>query len=155
MTNDKDSAVLEPCGHCGEQCATLVIDQGDKWAHYEPSCLEVRTGYDLSDDAPWRDEAIAAWNTRQPTQREEDLATALNATAAACADHVKTIMQLRAELAALRQPTQSDALREVLKTARDYVADVAEGNIHFNDNIKAMAAEDLTHIDAALQEQSK
>lgn len=36
------------------------------------------------------------------------LATALNATAAACADHVKTIMQLRAELAALRQPTQSE-----------------------------------------------
>jgi hypothetical protein len=60
-----------------------------------------------------------------------------------------------AELAALRQPTQSDALLEVLKTARDYVADVAEGNIHFNDNIKAMAAEDLTRIDAALQEQSK
>lgn len=70
MTNDKDSAVLEPCGHCGEQCATLVIDQGDKWAHYEPSCLEVRTGYDLSDDAPWRAEAIAAWNTRQPTQSD-------------------------------------------------------------------------------------
>jgi len=53
------------------------------------------------------------------------------------------------------QPPQSDALREALETARDYVADVAEGNIHFNDNIKAMAAEDLTHIDAALQEQSK
>lgn len=55
----------------------------------------------------------------------------------------------------LRQPTQSDALREALETARDYVADVAVGNIHFNDNIKAMAAEDLTRIDAALQEQSK
>jgi hypothetical protein len=54
-----------------------------------------------------------------------------------------------------RQPTQSDALREALETARDYVADVAVGNIHFNDNIKAMAAEDLTRIDAALQEQSK
>ena len=54
-----------------------------------------------------------------------------------------------------RQPTQSDALREALETARDYVADVAVGIIHFNDNIKAMAAEDLTRIDAALQEQSK
>ena len=49
---------------------------------------------------------------------------------------------------------ERDALREALKTARDYVADVAEGNIHFNDNIKAMAAEDLTRIDAALQEAS-
>ena len=55
---------LEPCPFCGERCANLVIDQGDKWAHYEPSCLEVRTGYDLSNDAPWRAEAIAAWNRR-------------------------------------------------------------------------------------------
>jgi len=70
MADDKDSAVLLPCPFCGEQCATLLINQGDKWAHYEPSCLEVRTGYDLSDDAPWRAEAIAAWNTRQPTQSD-------------------------------------------------------------------------------------
>jgi transcription initiation factor TFIIIB Brf1 subunit/transcription initiation factor TFIIB len=65
------------------------------------------------------DAALAAINEipRQPTQREEDLATALNATAAACANHVKTIMQLRAELAALRQPTQSGALREALEAA--------------------------------------
>lgn len=55
---------LKMCPFCSEQCATLVIDQGDKWAHYEPSCLEVRTGYDLSDDAAWRAEAIAAWNAR-------------------------------------------------------------------------------------------
>lgn len=55
---------LKPCPFCSEQCATLVIDQGDKWAHYEPSCLEVRTGYDLSDDAAWRAEAITAWNAR-------------------------------------------------------------------------------------------
>ncbi len=48
----------------------LLINQGDKWAHYEPTCLEVRTGYNLSNDAPWRDEAIAAWNTRQPTQSD-------------------------------------------------------------------------------------
>lgn len=63
-----DAPVLKPCGHCGEQCADLIIDQGDKWAHYSASCLEVRTGYNLSDDAPWRAEAIAAYNTRQPTQ---------------------------------------------------------------------------------------
>jgi hypothetical protein len=62
--------VLKPCPFCGRQCATLLIDQGTKWAHYEPSCLEVRTGYNLSNDAPWRDEAIAAWNTRQPTQSD-------------------------------------------------------------------------------------
>ena len=62
--------VLKPCGHCGEQCADLIIDQGDKWAHYSASCLEVRTGYNLSSDAPWRAEAIAAYNKRQPTQSD-------------------------------------------------------------------------------------
>jgi len=69
MTDDakqEREAVLLPCPFCGKQCAQLVIDQGDKWSHYEPSCLEVRTGYNISEDAPWRDEAIAAWNTRQP-----------------------------------------------------------------------------------------
>ena len=62
--------VLKPCPHCGKQCADLIIDQGDKWAHYSASCLEVRTGYNISDDAPWHDEAIAAWNNRQPTQSD-------------------------------------------------------------------------------------
>ena len=62
--------VLKPCPHCGKQCADLIIDQGDKWAHYSASCLEVRTGYNISDDAPWRVEAIAAYNTRQPTQSD-------------------------------------------------------------------------------------
>ena len=55
---------LLPCPFCGEQCAILVIDQGDKWAHYEPDCLEVRTGYNLASDAEWRAKAINAWNTR-------------------------------------------------------------------------------------------
>lgn len=38
--------------------------------------------------------------------QQEDLATALRATAAACADHLKTIVQLREQIAILRQPTQ-------------------------------------------------
>ena len=58
---------LKPCPFCNKQCAELVINQGDKWAHYEPSCLEVRTSYNVSDDAPWRAEAISAWNTRSTT----------------------------------------------------------------------------------------
>ena len=57
---------LKLCPFCGKQCSQLVIDQGDKWAHYEPSCLEVRTRYNTNDDAPWIAEAITAWNTRQP-----------------------------------------------------------------------------------------
>ena len=68
-----DTPVLKPCGHCGEQCADLIIDQGDKWAHYSASCLEVRTGYNLSSDAPWRAEAIAAYNKRQPTQSDAEI----------------------------------------------------------------------------------
>lgn len=53
---------LKPCPFCGEQCA--VLDEDIKWAGYQPSCLEVRTGYDSSPDAEWRSEAIAAWNRR-------------------------------------------------------------------------------------------
>lgn len=70
---------LKPCPFCSEQCATLVIDQGDKWAHYEPSCLEVRTGYDLSDDAAWRAEAITAWNARASDAEITRLTEALRA----------------------------------------------------------------------------
>ena len=55
---------LKPCPFCGEQCADLDVTPGDKWAKYEPTCLDVRTGYNMAEDAPWRAEAIAAWNTR-------------------------------------------------------------------------------------------
>lgn len=108
--------VLEPCPFCGEQCADLIIDQGDKWAQYEPSCLRVRTSYNVAADAPWRDEAIAAWNTRQPTQSDAVL------------EGDATIVYLlgvrlgredeRAKIAAERQAdAQSDALREALEAA--------------------------------------
>lgn len=73
-----DAMQLKPCPFCGEHCAALVVDQGDKWARYEPSCLEVRTGYDLGDNAPWRTELSAAWNTRTPSLAAQDgLAEAL------------------------------------------------------------------------------
>lgn len=68
MSNEK----LLPCPFCGEHCATLEINQGDKWAHYEPSCLEVRTGYIVkNENAPWRKDAIKAWNTRKSPQPNE------------------------------------------------------------------------------------
>ena len=71
MTMNDTATELAACPWCGENCANLVINQGDKWAHYEPSCLEVRTGYDLSETAAWRAEAIAAWNTRKETPTEQ------------------------------------------------------------------------------------
>ncbi len=66
MTDPK----LEPCPFCGENCADLIVNQGTKWAHYEPACLEVRAGYDMAEDAAWRVEAIAAWNRRATPQPE-------------------------------------------------------------------------------------
>ena len=59
-----------PCPFCGECCQELVSDI--KWAGYAPTCLEVRTGYDDSELAPWRAEAIAAWNTRAALSRPAD-----------------------------------------------------------------------------------
>lgn len=63
----------EPCPFCGGTSGSTRPDpeQGDKWGFAE--CLgcgargpEVRTGYDTSFAAPWRAEAIAAWNRRAP-----------------------------------------------------------------------------------------
>lgn len=75
---DKPATPL-PCPFCGEQCA--VLNEDIKWAGYQPSCLEVRTGYDSSSDAEWRAEAIAAWNRRVPhlTAINAELVEALEA----------------------------------------------------------------------------
>lgn len=64
---------LEPCPFCGEQCAEIEVTQGMKWGGYVPGCLEVRTGYNMDDDAPWRGEAATAWNTRAPDSRITEL----------------------------------------------------------------------------------
>jgi len=53
------------------------------------------------------------------------------------------------EIAALRQPP-SDAMREALMTARDYVSDIANGLAVFSPAVQNMAADDLKTIDAAL-----
>ena len=102
--------VLLPCPFCGRQCATLLIDQGTKWAHYEPSCLEVRTGYNLSNDAPWRDEAIAAWNTRQPTHSNIfDVSDVQKHTLIVEQDYASHTVEVKSLDDS--QPTQSDALQ--------------------------------------------
>ncbi len=44
-------------------------------------------------------------------------------------------------------------LLDVVKTLRDYIADTASGALHFSDSgegVKAMAAEDLARVDAAI-----
>lgn len=68
---------LKNCPFCGENCADIAVDQGNKWAHYEAGCLEVRTGYIMDEDATWRDEAIKAWNTRAESEEIEELRAAL------------------------------------------------------------------------------
>ena len=62
---------LKPCPFCGEtpditNPATFIDHQGTKWGSVQCCALgpEVRTGYDVSKNAPWHEDAIAAWNTR-------------------------------------------------------------------------------------------
>ena len=57
---------LLPCPFCGEVPTSFDTDQGTKWGHvycgggaYGP---EVRTGYEPAER--WKENAIAAWNTR-------------------------------------------------------------------------------------------
>jgi Lar family restriction alleviation protein len=72
---------LKPCPFCteGKSVSTYFDhEQGDKWGYAacdacESRGPEVRTGYDPADDAPWRAEAIAAWNTRTPDPSIEAL----------------------------------------------------------------------------------
>jgi hypothetical protein len=61
---------LKPCPFCGgvPDGNCFYADQGDKWGRVVCGCgaqgPEVRTSYDVSEDAPWHDDAIAEWNTR-------------------------------------------------------------------------------------------
>lgn len=65
---------LLPCPFCTEgKTASTYFDheQGDKWGYASCDACgargpEVRTGYSRADNAPWRAEAITAWNTRAP-----------------------------------------------------------------------------------------
>ena len=84
---------LEPCPFCGEQCAEIQVTQGMKWGSYVPGCLEVRTSYNMDDNAPWRDEAIAAWNTRAPLT-----AKLVGASGEANTDNKELVEQLRKDV---------------------------------------------------------
>ena len=62
----------KPCPFCGGSAVVTREDhdQGTKWGRAVcDSCgaegPEVRTGYDLKADAPWRDDAIEVWNERR------------------------------------------------------------------------------------------
>ena len=108
--------LLKPCPHCGKQCADLIIDQGDKWAQYSASCLGVRTGYNLSDDAPWRAEAIAAYNTRQTTQSDTWIDEFISVYVAPNdVTHVADFLRSKC------QPTQSDALQAENERLREHL----------------------------------
>lgn len=76
---------LLPCPFCGKHDVSTYFDheQNSKWGFAGcDGCAargsEVRTGYDRNYNAPWRAEAIAAWNRRalpaaQPDPREAAL----------------------------------------------------------------------------------
>lgn len=101
---DKPATPL-PCPFCGEQCA--VLNEDIKWAGYQPSCLEVRTGYDSSPDAEWRAEAIAAWNRRVPDP------TAINAELVGALEEIE-----RKPFPNLSQaPAYIDSIRAIARTA--------------------------------------
>jgi hypothetical protein len=151
MTDDAKKVALLPCPFCGGQCAQLVIDQGYKWAHYEPSCLEVRTSYNVSEDAPWHTEAIAAWNTRQPQTdaRVADLLFKLDVAATTfekvtTSEHREAVFNaehaklLRDTIKVLRQP-QTDALK--------VVREALEGLIDHCVEQERVITEEMHHMD--------
>lgn len=102
------SEALKSCPFCGGTDAETEVDklQGTKWGRVVcRSCgacgEEVRTGYDQSPDAPWRAEAIAAWNRRSAADDEtirlqdEYIAKLANGPAA---DEIERLRRLNREL---------------------------------------------------------
>ncbi len=81
MTNPPE---LKPCPFCPEgKTVSTYFDheQGDKWGYASCDACEaqgpkVRTNYDRDDNAPWRAEAIAAWNRRNPAPAVQALVEA-------------------------------------------------------------------------------
>ena len=60
-----------PCPFCGATPtppACYYADQGDKWGRVVCGCgaegPDVRTQYNLADDAPWHADAVEEWNQR-------------------------------------------------------------------------------------------
>lgn len=67
---------IKPCPFCGYESMYFDFDQGTKWGRVKCSCCgaegpEVRTLYNISDIAPWHDEAIHEWNIRKNYVRAE------------------------------------------------------------------------------------
>jgi hypothetical protein len=86
MTADTQAPRLEPdgCPFCPGTTILTELDaaQGDKWGY--ATCArccargpEVRTNYDRSATAPWRDSARKEWNTRRTDPVREEMALAL------------------------------------------------------------------------------
>ena len=67
-TNDKDSAVLLPCPFCGKQ--PWSYDDANHSTAWEVECGNTTCSAQPSVWKTTKVEAIAAWNTRQPTQSD-------------------------------------------------------------------------------------
>jgi Lar family restriction alleviation protein len=76
-TTMNTGAAIEPCPFCGSTNIETTVDemQGTKWGFAACGCSacgpEVRTAYNTRADAPWRQDAIAAWNDRATTPQAD------------------------------------------------------------------------------------
>lgn len=67
---------MKPCPFCGSTVGLNFVDsQGCKWGNAVcPDCgamgPEVRTNYDVGENAPWHEEATKEWNTRAKMEAE-------------------------------------------------------------------------------------
>ena len=137
MTLIDKAEALAPCPFCTEgKTVSTYFDheQGDKWGYASCDACgargpEVRTNYDRADNAPWRAEAIAAWNRRAIPAR------GVGADAVLDAAHAYLVQQYghsalahpidRARILAALEPAPTDAaqvreaaLREAAEACR-------------------------------------
>jgi hypothetical protein len=160
MTNNKDSAVLDPCPWCQK-----TPKHGDSsYGYWTVFCGdENECPVSPHVEAPTEDEAIAAWHARQPTQSDAlrgAMELAIHENGPIVLDWMGDQLGWRAldgedwtDLKEQAQPTQSDALKAAAEAIRGLLDITSEYNLDSEQAGRAYAA--LHDIDAALQEQSK
>ena len=176
--NNKDSAVLLPCPFCGgvQIEAFHHIDRG--WgASWHVECIAEECGNSTCHHDT-EATAIAAWNKRQPTQSDDeaydlgkrdgyekavqDIDMLTGGDGEYCYStiegerHCPNVDTMKARIAhRLRQPTQSDALREENERLRALLARTVSLAEVYAEGTGTNFKEAMAEARAALQEQSK
>ena len=148
-TNDKDSAVLLPCPFCGKQ--PWSYDDANHSTAWEVECGNTTCSAQPSVWKTTKVEAIAAWNTRQPTQSDN------NFHKLALSESFERVAKVAEERAAFNAGVEAaaKALKADAKLCDCAALEANECACGAWDDYKSITSDRAVEIVRALQEQSK